>query len=578
MQCQGKTRIGNRCRNRSLDGELFCDIHMRVNHTHNLALMIPTIGAILLGYFFFFGLLFETLSLNVFDISYIQYAGLDDLFLNMVRFGSAILALLFGLWLIYATLIGVIFTFVLMVQITRNTYRQKLGFFNRLKIIALSIGIFLLNVLRRALFIVPSREGYRKNKIVVTQDNFAKARYKIQNTTGSSRPGRPITTARSVFEYYLYFNSMGNHRFTIFSIFLFLFSFSLLYYAVHKAEYARACNLLAAAESVESSAMAPLSSAYTIGTPCRLDALYEAEKTDITDTKDVTANVEAPFHIDLINDFFDFFPVTVETKEGPAKLLHLRTTSRFDIFYNGSSGSPIVIPKGVLIFPEATHEPQTDFPHLTRLETKFTSLENQLQLSVDSLEGFGRQIEESTVLRLEEQFIGLEQQLKASLEGLDSLSDQLKENTEQLSLFRLSASDADSSANTTGHTRTGKRGQREKLAKIPQECWGKSPDYIVEYSSGVQTVTNAEILKSIVDLSISYRNLTTDSLIITGFADRPGSTEKNQKISETRANNIRALFERLGLERNRIFPFGMGENDSLIYPHRRVEIRSCAIQ
>lgn len=122
------------------------------------------------------------------------------------------------------------------------------------------------------------------------------------------------------------------------------------------------------------------------------------------------------------------------------------------------------------------------------------------------------------------------------------------------------------------------RNQRGKFAKIPQECWGKSPDYVVEYSSGAQTITNAEILKSIVDLSITYRNLTTDRLIITGFADRPGSTEKNQKISETRANNISALFERLGLERNRIASFGMGENDSLVYPHRRVEIRSCAIQ
>ncbi|MEH6477256.1 MAG: OmpA family protein, partial [Sneathiella sp.] len=447
-----------------------------------------------------------------------------------------------------------------------------------LKIITLSIGIFLLNVIRRALFIVPSREGYRKNKFVVTQNNFAKARYKIQNATGSNRPGRPITTARSVFEYYLYFNSMGNHRFTVFSIFLFLFSFSLLYFAVHKAEYARACNLLAATESVEGSVIAPLSSAYTIGTPCRLDALHGSEKSDNTDTEIATTNVETPLHIGLVNDFFDFFPVTVETKEGPASLLHLRTTSRFDIFYNGSSGSSIVIPKGVLIFPEAKYEPQTDFPHLTRLETKFTSLEDQLQLSVNSLEDFGKQIEESTVQRLEEQFIGLEEQLKASLEGLDILSDQLKENTEQLSLFKISAHDTDSSANTTGRARTGEKGQRGKLAKIPQECWGKSPDYIVEYSSGAQTITNAEILKSILDLSISYRNLTTDSLIITGFADRSGSTEKNQKISEMRANYIMALFERLGLGRDRIFTFGMGENDSLLYPHRRVEIRSCAIK
>ncbi|MBL4666511.1 MAG: hypothetical protein JKY04_03975, partial [Sneathiella sp.] len=381
MQCQGKTRTGNRCRNRSLDGELFCDVHMRVNHSHNLALVIPSIAGILFGYFFFFGLLFETLSLNVFNINYLQYAGLDDLFLNMVRFGTVVLILLLGLWLTYAVILCVVFTLVLIVQIIRSTLSQKLSFIDLLKSIGLSVGILMLNILRRAIYIIPSREGYRHNRIIVRRDNFTRALFEIRNSKGDYRPGRPFATARTVFQNYLYFNSMANHRLTVFSILLFLFSVGLLYHAIHKAEYARACSLLNSIKQSEVAVTTPLSSAYTISQPCRLDATYKSAnsiKPDILGPKSEEPDTNNGFHMGLMTDFFDFFPVTVETNEGPAELLHLRSTSRFDIFFNGLSGSPLIIPKGVLIIPESRNGLGTSFSRFRQLETKFTRLENQL--------------------------------------------------------------------------------------------------------------------------------------------------------------------------------------------------------
>ena len=111
MQCQGRTRLGRQCRNRALEGELFCDIHMRVRHNENLLYLLPALTVLGIGFLLIFGLIFKSSTFAVFDISFIEYAGIEDIVIQALRLGLILLATLFALWLIYALSLALVFAY-----------------------------------------------------------------------------------------------------------------------------------------------------------------------------------------------------------------------------------------------------------------------------------------------------------------------------------------------------------------------------------------------------------------------------------------------------------------------------------
>ncbi|OUR78321.1 hypothetical protein A9Q83_08085 [Alphaproteobacteria bacterium 46_93_T64] len=491
--------------------------------------MVPFLLCVLGGYFFFFGLLFETLLLDVFDINYLQYAGLEDLFLNMIRFGAIVSLFVGMLWISYALILCVVFSCLLICQMVRSTRDENLNFISRVKIIGLSISVLFLNIMLRVIYFIPSIEGRRGKRIVVSQENFTRVLFNLRSKRGKLQAGRPFLTARHVFQNFLYFRTMGNHRLVIFSLLIFVLSFGLTYFATEKAEYARACALLSTGTVLETSSPA----AYSLAEPCRFDTEGGAVQTAARESR--TSNT--------LKNLFGIIPVVLKTNDGPVQLLHLRTTSRFDLFFDGRNNRSLVIPKGILVAGTDTEKVSSMLPTLTRLEKKFTVFDDKLETSLRNISGFKDQLKETN----------------------SRIS--LLKTSQQLDMLRLQSKSIHEKAKQAVTT----------SLQIPKECWKKEPDYIVSYKSGEYTLMNAEVLDQIVRLSIEYRSHIPSNLVITGYADNPGSKQINQKISTLRAENIGALFERLGLTAHQIIAFGMGENDSLRYPQRRTEIRSCNV-
>jgi len=523
MQCQGKTRIGRRCRNRSLDGELFCDVHMRINHTQNLALLIPAGIGLTTAYFFFFGLFYKTAIFNIFGISYLQYAGLEDLILAMLQFGGLVSLILISLWLVYILLLTVFFSFAFIYRMFRSTGQSSLKPGRRLKVILLGLYVLLANILLRALYLIPSQKGRRGTKIKVSRDAFSRALLNLHNEDGNLRAGRPFQTARHTFQDFLSFKAMGNHRFVAFTLLLFILSSAMTYYATGRAEYARDCALANARPAPIVAKTTP-ASAYIINQPCQL----------ASDQPSATPKGQLAR---MLSGFFDYRPVTLNTKRIPVKLLHLATTSRFDLLFNGQNSKTLIIPKGIPGGVSPDKKGPVLAPRLLKLEQKFVVLEERLRVSGKHWTELGTALKQTN-----RQLSGLQrQQLITSVTAAAS-----------------------------------SKSENSRAKEIPAFCWQKIPDYIVSYDRGQTATTDAEVLDIIVRLAIRYGAEPDQNLVIAGYADPSGSKATNDRISRQRATKIGELFEKLGLNRHRLYPVTMGENDSLRLPQRRVEIRSYA--
>lgn len=144
MQCEGITRAGRRCRNKALDDEIFCEIHLRVNRTYSLALLVPFLTILLLCYFFIFGLLFDTLVYGVFGLNYLKYAGLSDFFVSMFRTGGMLTVVVIKFGRLFRSIGGAV-SVILVVHMIIQTSHRHLRAGRRLKIVSLGLGIFVLN-------------------------------------------------------------------------------------------------------------------------------------------------------------------------------------------------------------------------------------------------------------------------------------------------------------------------------------------------------------------------------------------------------------------------------------------------
>lgn len=529
MQCQGKTRTGLRCRNRSLDSELFCDVHMRVNHAHNLTLMVPILLCILVGYFFFFGLLFETAIFGVFGINYLKYAGIEDLFLNMLRFGGMVMLFIGLIWTAYAILISIIFVIVLTIRMFVSTGKSKLGFVDRLKIIGLSLSVFCLNLLLMLVVLFPKHNRKRTDKMLLKRENSIRSLFEIKGKTNKPKEGKPFVTANSVFQNFLYFKNAGNHRFFISILLLLIVSLGMTYHAGSKAEYARACSLMQSGHgSTEHKSLMPFP-VFILEQPCLLSPTNE--KVSVVSLTDKFIN--------SIAHFFDFSPVIVQAWDGQVTLLHLATTSRFDLFFNGRDGRAMALPKGALslIAPE--------------------------KVSANTRQ---------TTTQLEKQFSLLEQQMSDSNKRLFGLGSDLKQANRKLT--ELSHSQQKTTRQTT---------KKEQPSRLPskktasQSCLRKSPIIFFEFALGSYVITDPEVLDQIVRLSAQFRRDDKNKLVISGYADPSGARDFNLSISLKRAMHVAQLLEKLGVNRHRLIPVGLGENESMRFPQRRVEIRTCPL-
>ncbi len=527
MQCQGRTRSGLRCRNRSLSGELFCDIHTRVNHSHNLALLIPLLLAILAGYFFFFGLLFNTAVFGVFDVNYLAFAGIEDLFLNMVRFGGTTLLLLCVLWVFYIITLFLVFVGILLIHMIRATRLGSLTLGQRLKLISLSMLVFILNCLMMVVIRFPARNRWHLNTLGRKREQFARSLFDLKETSGPVQQTKPILTSKEVFQDFLSFRNIGNHRFFISTLLLVLISVWMTYHAGGEAQIARACALHTGESAAHSSGAEPL--------PVPALILEQSCQQNGSETDETTSSLTGLFVSGLMN-FYDFTPVTLQAADGEVKLLHLATTSRFDLFFNGASGRSLAVPRGAF---SPNREP-----------------------------GFEESISRS-VQAIEQQIKTLEDKVSASNQTLFGVSKDLQSTQEKLVILNQKP--------VAIHT-SQKPSVPQPGATIPEHCWKKDPDYIIPYITSAYHIDNASILDALAKLSARYRSEPDTSAVITGYADPSGGYRLNQRLSDKRARAVSRLFEKLGVDRNRLFPVGMGENQSKQRPPRRVEIRSCRFQ
>ncbi|WP_169545051.1 OmpA family protein [Sneathiella aquimaris] len=529
MQCQGRTRTGYRCRNRSLNGELFCDIHMRVNHSHNLTLLIPLLLSALAGYFFFFGLVFNTAIFSIFDINYLTFAGIEDLFLNMLRFGGLTTLSLIILWVGYCTLLFVLFSLLLVYQMIKATMSDALSVTERLKLIGLSIAVFFLNSLVMLVVRFPARNRWHLNSMSERREAFARSLFNLKDKSKPIEIARPVKASRTLFQQFLIFRNLGNHRFFATLVVLFLVTAWTTYNAGSEALYARACALsLSADPSSRQSSPFPFP-ALILEEDCRMAdgnaSSVPPEKTDVSLTRQFITGLTRVFH---------YTPVTLKAIDGQIRLLHLASTARFDLFFNGESGRSLAVPRGALQPLYSDQKNQRPTQSVAIMERNIQRLERQIDQSNKAL-------------------FGLDQIMKKTSQEIKILSlqrDTLPGHQNDLSIS-------------------------QKNSSIPQHCWETKPEFVIPFVSGSYNVENAGLVESLSRLVSRYKTDREKSLIVTGYADPSGGLALNLRISEKRARSVSQLIEQMGLDKHRLFPVGMGISESSHLPPRRVEIRGC---
>ncbi|MEP4190673.1 MAG: OmpA family protein, partial [Sneathiella sp.] len=351
---------------------------------------------------------------------------------------------------------------------------------------------------------------------------------------GKSEPvqqTKPIATSKEVFQDFLSFRNIGNHRFFISTFLLVLISVWMTYHAGSEAQRARHCALQTRGQTASLPTADPLP---VLALILERDCLQtEVGAGPDVDTKSLTA-----LFIRGLLDFYDFTPVTLQADDGEVKLLHLATTSRYDLFFNGASGRSLAVPRGAF--------------------------------SPNNNPGFQESVSQS-VQALEQQIKELEDKVATSNQTLFGVSKDLQSTQDKLVTLNQKP--------VVIHT-SGMATSTPPLpdTPIPEHCWKQEPDYIIPYITSAYHIDNASILDALAKLSSRYKSEHGKSVVITGYADPSGGYRLNQRLSDKRARAVSRLFEKLGVDRNRLFPVGMGENEGKQLPPRRVEIRSCRFQ
>ncbi|WP_339716729.1 hypothetical protein, partial [uncultured Sneathiella sp.] len=384
MQCEGITRDGHRCRNKALDDEIFCEIHTRVNRTYNLALLVPFLTTLLLCYFFVFGLFFETLVYGVFDLNYLKYAGLTDLFISMFRTGGMLTVLVLKIWVIYAIIVGVIFGVWLIVSVIRKTSHKHLKPMRRLKIVGLSLGIFILNILHRFVILMPKRNRRNPSQILVGREHLALSLQRHRRALTSDGEPDPSKAASDIYRRFLAVSTFNNHRFFVSILLLVVVSSGSILYAGHDARKMRECIIQVADKKIVPAAEAAAPSLYP---GLNISSLCQSSLSDPPEDVDVTEK----FRRSLIS-FFTFPVVLLARGEETDPVLYLGTTARFELFFNGQTRLPFSVPVENLaaLFGDGNAE---DSERVKSLETRLDGIEKLAQSNSKAIDSLGKSVQ-----------------------------------------------------------------------------------------------------------------------------------------------------------------------------------------
>ena len=562
MQCEGITRAGHRCRNSALDDEIFCEVHMRVNRTYNLALLVPFLTTLLLCYFFVFGLFFETLHYGVFDLNYLKYAGLTDLFISMFRTGGMLTVLVLKAWVIYAVVVGVIFGIWLIVSVIRKTSHKHLKPVRRLKIVGLSLGIFILNVLHHFVILVPKRNRRHPSQILVGREHLALSLQRHKKALTPKDGPDPFQAATDIYRRFLAVSTFNNHRFFVTILMLVVASSGSILYAGHEAQKMRKCIIQVADKKIVPAAETAAPSLYP---GLNISGLCQSSLSDLPEEVDVSDKFRRS-----LTSFFTFPVVLLARGDETDPLLYLGATDRFELFFNGKTRLPFSVPNENLaaLYGNGDAASSGRLKNLeTRLEdgikkmeTRLSGLEEMAQRNskaIGTLEKSTEKREAANTANLERKLNELEQSAEESgfilaglQQGLDRIGDV------------LTAAEMD-------HT-------KRIVGTIPDSCWQTSPHMVVTFNVGSTQVTGAETKELIRRLAADYTVKESRFIVISGHSDPSGSTFDNYRLSRARAEEVHALMRDAGLDSSALYMIGRGEDHSSSLPRRRVEIRDCS--
>lgn len=517
MQCQGTTRSGARCRNNSLNGELFCDVHMRVNKSRNLTLIVPGLLTLLACYFILFSLFLSNATYAVFNIPYLQFMGLDDVFLNALKFAVVIGFAVLSLWVIYSVFLVIFFCVALIFDIIRATRGKNLSIFDILTAIVLGLYVLIANMTLRLLSIIPGTGRIKGTKVEIKQNRFSRAYLDLRNKDGDYRKGRPLLTARETLQSYLFFKNMGNHRFSVFTVLLITLTFMIYFTVQNEAARLKTCksdtlNVLTAGNYP--------SSAYQLFSPCP------------TQTGDGNLIKQALSSIPRY--LFPHSLILLNAGSTAAPLLHLGSTSRFDLLFDPQAQKPVVLPKGI------------NFPARQAAIIDIDAIVQKIQTGFEKIDMYR---------------FWQSKKIENNAHRLDHLDKQLNR------LEKLIVNSSQKSA---------LQGPPIEPKQTPQ-CKDKAPDLIVAYDLNQSGIRNPVSLNKIREFGIKYRRQPETHFLISGYADPSGTDTHNINISNDRAQVIGQLLRQTGIPENRIKTIAIGKNTSTRFPRRRVEIRTCQI-
>jgi len=544
MQCEGITRAGRRCRNKALDDEIFCEIHLRVNRTYNLALLVPFLTLLLLCYFFIFGLLFDTLVYGVFELNYLKYAGLSDFFVSMFRTGGMLTVVVIKIWVAFSVLLALLFSIILVIHMIIQTSHRHLRAGHRLKIVTLSLGIFVLNFLHMFVFILPERNRKDPSHILIGREHMARSLKHQKQIAAQAFDEKPRAAALTYYQLFLSFCSFKNHRFSATLILMVLISTLSIYHAGEKAKETRNCVIDAVNNNtittVTSSALYP---GLNIANLCKAS--------DEKPLEDVNLFLS---YARTIGEFFTFPVVFFDVLSKGKPIIFIGSTERFELFFNGETRMPFAVPVQSLpaLFPPAPEISFTKNP-------EFTVLKNTVQNNSQRVASLAKKIAKRPVLsssvlkhkiaRIEECANRSRSKLHRLKLGLDKVS---------YELFQME-----------------KNSNNRIAASIPKGCWNREPHLILSFDVGAEKISSVFTINKIKNLAADLTKSERQVVVISGFSDPTGPQRDNDSLSRRRANEVKSLMLRAGLKEKTIYSVGHGENFSEILPRRRVEIRNC---
>jgi outer membrane protein OmpA-like peptidoglycan-associated protein len=564
MQCEGITRAGKRCRNKALDDEIFCEIHLRVNRTYNLALLIPFATALLFAYFFLFGLYFDTLHYGIFDLQYLKYAGLDDFFIGMLRNGGMLTAVVLKAWAFYTFLVAAVFTIWLLARLIHVTSGKHLKLATRLKMIGLSLGIFTLNVLHMFIFMIPQRNRKYPAQIMIGREHLALSLNRHRRTLADKDGPDPAEIAGTLYRRFLAVSTFRNHRFAVTILLLTLASTASILYAGYEARKMRQCIIMASDGRIvpaEKDA-ATLYPALNMSSLCRSHLDTPAE--DIS--------VSSKFRRTLVN-FFNFPVVMLKQGQAAKPVLYLGATSRFELFFNGATRLPFAVPVQHL-GPLYDPPPMRDDSRIAGIETRMGAIEALAQENSRTLLESLRLGQENSNL-LKSLADAAKQPLTPDLGAVNHKLARLEQNAAETA---AAIDGLQEGMGRIGHalgeieqTTTARIG-----ASVPEDCWEIDPHLIVTFNVGSTRVSGAETQALIARLAEHFKKREKHFIVISGHSDPSGSTFENYRLSRQRAHEVTNLMLEAGLAKEALFVIGRGEDDSPDLPQRRVEIRDCS--